>query len=97
MLKLPQIDKIEIFGYTKKPGFKSVKVNDGAIDSITVDYSEEKKILTISETKNGLIQLNEHLDKWTLMWSDNEDNSASKPFSGILYWIMIAIFVIVNF
>jgi len=71
-LTLPPIEQIEVFGYLQSATLRSVKVNDqdAQISLQESSYSGLSKVLRLSRTDKGFIQLNDHLDKWTVTWKN---------------------------
>ncbi|KAI6219395.1 P-type domain-containing protein [Aphelenchoides besseyi] len=71
-LTLPPIEEIEIFGYTSSPLIKSVQVNGQSAQLSTTEssYSGITKVLRLRKSAGGFIQLNDHLEKWTITWKN---------------------------
>ena len=69
---LPAIDQIEVLGYLQSATLRSVKVNDedAQISLQESSYSGATKVLRLSRSDKGFIQLNDHLDKWTVTWKN---------------------------
>ncbi|KAI6242258.1 P-type domain-containing protein [Aphelenchoides fujianensis] len=69
-LTLPPIEEIEVFGYIESASIKSVTVN-GAPAQLSAKesfYSGITNVLRLKRSDTGFVQLNDHLDQWTIEW-----------------------------
>jgi len=71
-LTLPAIDQIEVFGYQQSATLRSVQVNgqEAQLSLQESSYVGATKVLRLSRSDKGFVQLNDHLSKWSVTWKN---------------------------